>query len=126
MIDDQPDTLSTMEALLAKLGHDVVTVMSGGDAFRTMAGFRPEVIFSDIGLPGLDGYAIARRVRLDPDLRSTWLVAVTGYGQAADQRRAYDAGFDVHLTKPVAFSDLSRALSDVPGPESRTRSAEAG
>jgi PAS domain S-box-containing protein len=114
VIDDQRDALITMHALLAQLGQDVVTAANGPDALKAAAEFRPDIVLSDIGLPEMDGYAIARRMRSDPSLRPSKLIAVTGYGQAADQKRAYEAGFDAHLTKPVALEALCRILDDTP------------
>ena len=113
VIDDHRDTLQTMNALLARLGQETVTAESGEEALKAAANFRPDVILSDIGLPGMDGYAIARRIRTDPSLRPRRLVAVTGYGQPADQERAFEAGFDQHLTKPVGMDDLCRILDEL-------------
>jgi PAS domain S-box-containing protein len=114
VIDDQRDALFTMHALLERLGQDVVTAENGPEALKAAAQFRPDIVFSDIGLPEMDGYAIAKRMRSDPSLRPGKLVAVTGYGQAADQKRAYEAGFDAHLTKPVALEALCRILNEMP------------
>ena len=72
---------------------------------------RPDVVLCDIGLPGLDGYAVARLLRETPELAGTFLVAITGYGKDEDRHRARAAGFDVHLTKPVTFRDLQGLLS---------------
>ena len=113
MIDDHRDTLHTMGALLAKLGHETVTAETGEEALRAAAEFHPDVILSDIGLPGMDGYTFARRVRTDPSLRPRKLVAVTGYGQPGDQERAREAGFDQHVTKPVGMDDLCRILDEL-------------
>jgi PAS domain S-box-containing protein len=116
VIDDHRDTLHTMYALLDKLGHETVTAETGEEALRAAAEFHPDVILSDIGLPGMDGYTIARRIRTDPSLRPRKLVAVTGYGQPGDQERAYEAGFDQHITKPVGMDDLCRILDELPEP----------
>jgi CheY-like chemotaxis protein len=114
VIDDHRDTLQTMNALLSKLGHETVTAESGEEALEAVARFHPDVILSDIGLPGMDGYAIARRIRTDPSLQPRRLVAVTGYGQPGDEERAYEAGFDQHITKPVGMDDLCRILDELP------------
>jgi PAS domain S-box-containing protein len=114
VIDDHRDTLHTMDALLAKLGHETVTAENGEEALRAAAEFHPDIILSDIGLPGMDGYAFARRLCTDPSLRPRRLVAVTGYGQPGDQERAYEAGFDEHVTKPVGMDDLCRILDELP------------
>ena len=73
--------------------------------------FRPEIVLLDIGLPNLDGYQVAERVRMQPDLCDVQLVAMTGYGQDTDRVRTRDAGFAAHLVKPVDFPDLKRALA---------------
>ncbi len=114
VIDDHRDTLHTMHALLAKLGHEAITAETGEEALRAAAEFHPDLIFSDIGLPGMDGYAFARRIRTDPSLCPRRLVAVTGYGQPGDQERAHEAGFDQHVTKPVGMDDLCRILDELP------------
>jgi CheY-like chemotaxis protein len=75
---------------------------------------RPEVVLCDIGLPGMDGYEVARAFRGDPELRSAYLIALTGYGQEEDQRQAREAGFDVHMTKPVDPDALRRILESCP------------
>jgi len=73
---------------------------------------RPEVALVDIGLPGIDGYEVARRLRQDPAARAIRLIALTGYGLEEDQRRARDAGFDLHLVKPVDVNTLLEELAD--------------
>jgi CheY-like chemotaxis protein len=114
IIDDQRDTLCTMQALIKSLGHEVFTAADGEEGLRVAHEAHPDVIFSDIGLPGIDGYAVARSVRDDPATRAAYLVAITGYGQHDDQRRALGAGFDRHLTKPVAYHDLQGILASLP------------
>lgn len=111
VIDDGHDTVITMRALLQKLGHEVAIAHDGEQGLEIAGQFHPEVVFSDIGLPGIDGYTVASRLREDARFTDTRLVAVTGYGQREDQQHAHDAGFDEHLTKPVAFSDLQRLLA---------------
>jgi CheY-like chemotaxis protein/anti-sigma regulatory factor (Ser/Thr protein kinase) len=113
VIDDGRDTVITMRALLRKLGHEVAVAHDGEQGLEVAREFQPEVVFSDIGLPGIDGYEVARRLRQDARFRNTHLVAVTGYGQREDQQHAHDAGFDEHLTKPVAFAALARSLAAV-------------
>ena len=113
VIDDGRDTVITMRALLRKLGHEVAVAHDGEQGLEVAREFQPDVVFSDIGLPGIDGYEVARRLRQDACFKNTHLVAVTGYGQREDQQHAHDAGFDEHLTKPVAFNDLARSLAAV-------------
>jgi CheY-like chemotaxis protein len=113
IIDDQPDTLRTMRALLENLGHEVSTASNGEEGIRQARQTQPHVIFSDIGLPGMDGYALARVVRTDPALQTSYLVAITGYGQKSDQHRAQQAGFDQHLTKPIAFQEIQSVFASL-------------
>ncbi len=76
--------------------------------------FRPEVVLLDIGLPGMDGYEVARRLRQTPELNGVMLVALSGYGQADDRRRSHEAGFDEHLLKPVGWEALQATLGRRP------------
>ena len=88
--------------LLELLGHHVRVVHDGGAALDVVQANVPDVMLIDIGLPGLDGYEVARRIRQHPDLRGVILVALTGYGRDEDRQRAFAAGFDYHLVKPVS------------------------
>ncbi len=92
-------------------GHEVMTVHDGLAAVETAEGFRPELVLLDIGLPGMDGYAVASRLRAEGGCRDAVIIAVTGYGQEEDRRRSKDAGFDHHLVKPVDFNSLEALLS---------------
>ena len=111
IVEDQPDTLQTMKLLLESLGHEVHAASNGEEGIHVARQTHPDVIFSDIGLPGMDGYALAREIRNDPQMQSVYLVAMTGYGQKSDQHRAQEAGFDRHLTKPIAFHELEGVLA---------------
>jgi signal transduction histidine kinase len=113
VVDDNPASAKTMTMLLRKMGHEVATSYDGAEAVETAARFRPDLAFLDIGLPKLDGYEAARRIRRLPDGSDVTLVAVTGWGQEEDRRRSKDAGFDEHLTKPVGHSTLLRVLGSV-------------
>jgi CheY-like chemotaxis protein len=84
------------------------------DALAKLPEFNPEIVLLDIGLPEIDGYEIARRIRGSPDHRGVRLIALTGYGQAEDRQRAKASGFDAHLVKPVEFAALQRALAAQP------------
>ena len=110
VVDDNPDVRALLRAKLRKLGHDVQVAEDGLQAVDIVVASKPHVALVDIGLPGIDGYEVARRVRsiLGPDI---YLVALTGYGQTEDRRRAIDAGFDVHLTKPADVADLQNVLA---------------
>jgi PAS domain S-box-containing protein len=114
VVDDNADAAGTMEILLQSLGHRARVVHDGVAALRAAEDFRPHVVLLDIGLPGMDGYEVARRLRAlksDPAFR---LVAVTGWGQQEDRQKSEEAGFDLHLVKPIDASDLTRAVSDAP------------
>ena len=101
VVDDQPDSTDSLALLLRLRGHEVRTASDGSSALEEFARYRPEVVFLDLGLPGMSGYDVARRVRAMPEARDVRLVALTGYGTEADRERTRAAGFDVHLAKPV-------------------------
>ena len=96
--------------LLRHSGHVVRTATSGRTALPTLAAFRPDVIFLDIGLPGESGYDLARKIRREFQ-PTPLIVALTGFGQDADKRRTHDAGFDYHLVKPIGIADLEYILT---------------
>lgn len=102
----------SFQALLEILGHRVVVAGDGPAALEAARSFRPEVAFIDIGLPGMDGYEVARRLRAQN--APPYLIAVTGYGQTRDRELAAMAGFDRHLVKPVDIAVLEEALAGVP------------
>jgi CheY-like chemotaxis protein len=115
VVEDDVDVARTLGALLDLLGHRVRVVHFGGDAIAAAQEERPDVLLCDIGLPGaIDGYEVARRFRANPSLSSVHLIAVTGWGHADDRRKALEAGFNLHLTKPVGPDRLEAALSAVP------------
>ena len=102
VIEDNVDAAESMQMLLELSGFEVATAADGCAGLDAARRFRPDVVLCDIGLPGgMDGYAVARELRADDELHSVRLIALTGYGQAEDKRRAYEEGFDLHLTKPV-------------------------
>jgi CheY-like chemotaxis protein len=115
VVEDNADTRETLCELLAELGHSVAAAADGLEAVERARAIQPEVLVVDIGLPGIDGYEVARRVRAERG-DSVTLIAVTGYGQPEDQRRAFDAGFDHHFTKPVDIDVLARLLGGNPAP----------
>jgi PAS domain S-box-containing protein len=112
VVDDNEDVLTSMTMLLELDGHQVTTAQDGPATMAAVGDFRPDVVLLDLGLPGADGYEVARalRARLGPGVR---LVAVTGYGQPEDRARAAAAGFDHHLLKPVDFEALQGLLATV-------------
>jgi len=101
VVDDQPDSTDSLALLLRLRGHEVRTASDGSSALEEFARYRPEVVFLDLGLPGMSGYDVARQLRAMPEARDVRLVALTGYGTEADRERTRAAGFDVHLAKPV-------------------------
>jgi CheY-like chemotaxis protein/nitrogen-specific signal transduction histidine kinase len=112
VVDDMRDTADTLRLILEHEGHTVAVAYNGEDCLATLKRFRPDVVLCDIGLPGkLDGYAIARLIRNDPLLRSTFLIAITGYGSDQDREEASKAGFDDHLIKPVSFESVQESLA---------------
>jgi PAS domain S-box-containing protein len=111
VVDDNRDAATTLAAVLEMCGYEVVTVYSGAEALEVGARARPQAVLLDIGMPGLSGYETARRIRLEAWGRHTVLIAVTGWGQDDDKRKAQAVGFDHHLTKPVDPDDIERLLS---------------
>jgi signal transduction histidine kinase/CheY-like chemotaxis protein len=110
VVEDLPDAARSLKMLLAIEGHKVDTAPTAADALQRAPQIRPSVIICDIGLPDMDGYELCRRLKLLPELQSTRFIALTGYGQASDVSRALDAGFNLHLTKPVDIAALHDAL----------------
>ena len=114
IVDDNEDSARTMAILQRRRGHDTRTAFTGPDALAAAAEFLPEVILLDIGLPGMDGYEVARRVRAMPALSNTVLFAMTGYGSEQDRAAAKTAGFDEYLIKPVDLDLLRDRLQSRP------------
>ena len=110
IIDDNADAAKTLATLLQLRGYDVLTAPDGHTGISAAATHRPRTILLDIGMPDLDGYETCRRLRRQPWARDTRIVAVSGYGQESDRRRAREAGFDAHLVKPVKISTLADLL----------------
>jgi CheY-like chemotaxis protein len=113
VVDDNQDSRESLGMLLGFWGHDVLTASDGREAIDVARQERPDVVLLDIGLPGIDGYEVARRMLAQADKRRPALVAMTGYGQAEDRKRAREAGFALHLVKPVEPEALQRALAVV-------------
>ena len=109
--DDNVDAADSLALLLRSVGYELRVAHDGPEAVGAAAEFRPDVAILDIGLPGMTGYEVARRLRADPGTRRTVLVAATGYGREEDRRMAVDAGFDHYLTKPVEFGLLLEAIT---------------
>jgi signal transduction histidine kinase/CheY-like chemotaxis protein len=110
VVDDNVDSAATMAELLAMYGHDVRTAFDGLQALDEMDAFKPDVVVLDIGMPKMNGYTVAKRIRERKDVPQPLLIAVTGWGQDEDRMRSKAAGFDHHLVKPVDPSDLVALL----------------
>jgi signal transduction histidine kinase/CheY-like chemotaxis protein len=111
LADDNVDFVDSMGALLASHGHIVSVAYDGREALNDAAAFAPDFAFLDIGLPGMNGYDLARALRALPSMRHTTLVAVTGWGQQKDRDMAKEAGFDAHLVKPVSYEQIENMLA---------------
>ncbi len=111
VVDDNVDTVLSFSMLLRASGHEVRTAHDGPTAIQTVLDFRPDVVLLDIGLPGLNGYEVATRIRQHPDLKQIVLVALTGYGQESDRQTSLQAGFNHHLVKPARLDQLQKILA---------------
>ncbi|MBC7976358.1 MAG: response regulator, partial [Myxococcales bacterium] len=116
VVEDNVDAREMLCHLLSRAGFDCRAVGDGMAALELIESFTPEAAIIDVGLPGIDGFEVARRIRSNPRNASVTLIAVTGYGQKSDRRTALEAGFNFHLVKPVKFDQLADLLlkSDVP------------
>ena len=110
VVDDNVDGAEMLAAVLDLLGHEPRTAHDGPQALVVARAFLPEIVFLDIGLPGMDGFEVARQFRADPRLAGVILVALTGWGSQDDKRRAKEAGFDFHLTKPIDTAAVEHLL----------------
>lgn len=110
VIDDNVDAADTMRVLLASEGHAVRAAYDGATGVALAREFHPEIVFCDIGLPGMDGFEVARAMRAEGELADTCLVALSGYAGPEDRKRSAAAGFDWHLAKPPSISDVEHAL----------------
>jgi DNA-binding response OmpR family regulator len=111
VVDDNQDFATSLAMILTEMGHEVQVEHDGLAGLRAAESFQPALAFLDIGMPGLDGYELARRLRAGSLNLWTMLVAVTGWGQDADRARAREAGFDYHIVKPLDPSQLPAILS---------------
>ncbi|RIL04540.1 MAG: hypothetical protein DCC71_13660 [Proteobacteria bacterium] len=119
IVEDHPDAADALEMHLRLRGHETAVARDGPSALECVERFSPQVAFVDVGLPGMDGFEVARRLRAHPSCAGALLVALTGYGRSEDKRRASEAGFDTHLTKPAPLAAIAQLLADV---AARTRS----
>jgi PAS domain S-box-containing protein len=113
VVDDQPDMADCVALLVETFGHQARAVYDGATALAVSRSEAPDVMFVDIGMPGVTGYDVAREMRLRPEGSHVRLVALTGYGRDEDRTRALEAGFDLHLTKPVADATLRGVLAEL-------------
>jgi two-component system CheB/CheR fusion protein len=114
VVDDNVDAAESMAMLVRLWGHEVRLAHTGPEALDVAGAYQPEIVVLDIGLPGMNGYEVARQLRQQPRFQQTLLVALTGYGQEDDRRRSTEAGFNHHLTKPVEPDTLAELLAKAP------------
>jgi CheY-like chemotaxis protein len=116
VVDDNVDAAVSLARVLERHeGQEVRVAHDGPSALEAAEAFRPEVVLLDIGLPGMDGHEVARRLRGRPEFERALIVALTGWGQESDRRRSGEAGFDHHLVKPVDPDELRGLLGDARG-----------
>lgn len=113
IIEDNLLAARSTQMLLNELGHQTEIAHNGIQAIALIEQFRPEVVLCDLGLPGIDGYEVARRLRHRSDFPGLHLISTSGCGQEEDKQRALAAGFDAHLVKPIDFLELQRLLSEL-------------
>jgi CheY-like chemotaxis protein len=119
LVEDNPEHRQTLRVLLELDGHRVDEAADGPRGVERILTLRPDLAVVDIGLPGLDGYEVARRIRADPGGKALFLVALTGYGQPGDRERALASGFDAHFIKPLDPHALARLLAHRPASSPR-------
>jgi CheY-like chemotaxis protein len=113
VVDDNKDSAESLTTLLKLMGHDVREAYDGRTALDLLGGeFVPDLLLLDIGLPGMNGYEVAKEVRSRPALRGVRLVAISGYGSQEDRTASRSAGFDAHFVKPIELSSIQSLLSE--------------
>jgi len=112
VIDDMPTITRLLSIMLKNLGHEVIIASSGPEGIAKAREFNPEIVFCDIGMPGMDGYDVAREIRSDERLKNAFLIALSGYAQDEDLKRSMAAGFDRHLAKPLRLAVLKATLAE--------------
>ena len=115
VVDDNRDSADSLSMLLELNGHELRTAYDGIEAVEAVAAFQPDIVLLDLGMPRLNGYEAARRIREQQGHKAPLLVALTGWGQDHDRRRTEEAGFDFHLIKPVELAALTKLLSESGG-----------
>jgi len=119
VVDDNRDAADSLALVLGGSGHEARVAYSADEALRVARELSPQVAFLDIGMPGISGYELARMLRADADFTQLRLVALTGWGEDADRARSREAGFDLHVTKPIDQTQLERILGDMAGKATR-------
>ena len=116
VVDDNHDSALSLAMMLSIMGHETRTAHDGESAVTTAESFLPEVVLLDIGLPKLNGYEVAQRIRENAWGKTMFLIAVTGWGQEEDRQRSSEVGLNVHMVKPVEPAALERLLAELPDP----------
>jgi CheY-like chemotaxis protein len=119
VVEDNRESADSLRLLLECYGYEVTVAYSGHDGVRAAEQYPPDVVLCDIGLPGLDGYGVARTLRANPTTAKVHLIAVTAYGQDEDRRRSNEAGFEHHLVKPADLNALQRVLNFAGRPQAK-------
>lgn len=114
VVDDNVDSARSLAMMMSALGHETEVAHDGPGAIEAAEQFRPTLILLDIGLPGMNGYVVAERLRMNPEMRRVCLAALTGYGEEQDRRRSKEAGFDRHFVKPVELDELQELIRGLP------------
>jgi CheY-like chemotaxis protein len=114
LVDDNEDAAVLLADSLRALGHEVVVALDGAAALHAVRTFRPDVALLDIGLPVMDGFELAERLRGEPGLREMTIIAITGYAQQVDRRRTAEKGFDEHLAKPIDVNRVDAIVRGAP------------
>jgi CheY-like chemotaxis protein len=114
VVDDNVDAAVTLARMLEVIGHQAMVAHEGPEALAAAERFAPTLVLLDLGLPGMDGYAVARRLRALTTLPAFRLAALTGYGEDHDRRRSAEAGFDHHLVKPLSLAALQELIASLP------------
>jgi len=111
VVEDNTDSAEALVLLLRMLGNEVEVATDGVSGLQAAETHRPEVVLLDIGLPEMNGYEVARRLRSDPRCRQLLIIGLSGYAADADRKRSFSAGFDEHCAKPIDFQELDRLLA---------------
>jgi CheY-like chemotaxis protein len=113
VVEDNLDSVHTLAVLLQDMGHDVEYAINGYAALTLARRFRPEFVFLDLGLPGLDGFEVCRTIKDDPALQGARVIAITGYADELSRRRSADAGCELHVIKPVSSQFIESLVGQV-------------